>query len=99
MSNTFKINLIDLDGNRQTVSCDEDQYILDAIEEADIEVLYSCKAGACSTCVVKVTSGEVDQTDQSFLDDGQIENGYAMACVAYPQSDVDIIMGVEEELF
>ena len=99
MSTSFEINLIDLDGNRQTVSCDEDQYILDAIEDSDIEVLYSCRAGACSTCVVKVTSGQVDQTEQSFLDDHQIEKGYAMACVAYPQSDIDIIMGVEEELF
>lgn len=83
----------------QTIDIPEDEYILDIAEENAILIPSACKQGDCSTCVARLISGDVDQSEQKFLDSTEIGHGYTVTCVAYPRSDCVLETHQEQKLY
>lgn len=86
-----------LTGDILNIPCRNDQYILEAIEEAGYDHPFSSRAGADSTTVCKLISGTVEMVDQVFLTEEEILKGLILIDVALPTSDCHIITHYEEQ--
>ena len=77
--------------------CSEDQDVISAARVNGIDLPSSCCSGVCTSCASIVIKGSVDQEDAMGLNDDLREKGFALLCVAYPKSDLHILIGDEVE--
>jgi len=75
---------VKLGGKDLEVTLKAGQTILDGLLEAGATPPYSCLAGACSTCMAKVTKGGVKMEVCFAIDDDEIAEGYILACQSHP---------------
>ena len=100
MAAEFKVHMVSEEhGIDQVLSVKDDEAMLAAAEDVGLDLPYSCRAGACSSCAGKLIEGEVDQSEQAFLEPDQLEKGYILTCVAIPTSDCKVECHAEEDLF
>ena len=72
--------------------------VLDTLLEQGQEVPNSCRAGACQSCMMQVTKGNVPEQSQNGLKDSQKEKGFFLACSCEPKEDIDIQLIDTEQL-
>ena len=68
------------------VSVKRGTLILDTLIAQKIDAPYSCTSGACSTCVAKLTDGQVKMRACFALDDDEIAKGFVLVCQAVPMT-------------
>jgi len=71
-----------------TIDVAEDEYILEAAEDAGLRLPYDCRSGTCTTCMQKCLEGEMDQDLAFAISDEELEKGYRLICIGSPLSDV-----------
>lgn len=98
MADTFNVEILH-HGETHTIQVPKDKTILETALEAGIELPYSCSAGVCTTCAAKILSGNIDQSDAAGLGPDVREQGYALLCSSYPESDLKIEADQEDIVY
>ena len=100
MSHTYTIKVRDrATGKEYSVQVPADRYILHSIEQQGEELPFSCRNGACTTCAVRVMSGEIYQPEAIGLSPALRQKGYALLCVSYAHSDLEVETQDEDEVY
>lgn len=82
-----------------TVQVPADRYILETAESQGVTLPFACRNGACTTCAVKLISGEIYQPEAMGLSKPLQEQGYALLCIGYPCSDIEVETQDEDEVY
>lgn len=77
----------------------EDRYILQNAETQGVKLPFLCRNGACTTCAVRVKSGEIYQPEAMGLSSELQSRGYALLCVSYARSDLEVETQDEDEVY
>ena len=86
-------------GKQHVVEVPEDRYILQTAEQQGVELPFLCRNGACTSCAARIISGELAQPEAMGLSPKLKDKGYALLCVSYPRSDLEVETQDEDEVY
>jgi ring-1,2-phenylacetyl-CoA epoxidase subunit PaaE len=76
-----------MDGRRREFTMPmHGEVILDAAEQAGLDLPFSCRAGVCATCRAKLLGGTAEMEHNVALEEWEVEAGYILCCQARPTS-------------
>lgn len=73
-----------LDDEETTFVMDQKKSVLDAALAENLDAPYSCQGGICSSCLARLTEGEVTMRQNNILTDSELEEGLILTCQAHP---------------
>jgi len=76
---TFEVHLAQ---RNLTLTVAADQSILQALQDAGVDVPFSCSEGICGTCQTKVLEGEPDHWDMYLTPEEQEKGDTIMVCIS-----------------
>ena len=89
-----KVKII-LDGREHNINVNDDETVLDAAIEADLDPPHACRVAACCSCKAKVMQGKVEMDDDEPLTEEEKEEGFVLTCQSHPITD-DVIISYDE---
>ena len=94
LMNQIKVSLI-TEHDKRDIFVTPGMSLSCALKEAGILINAHCNGnGTCGGCRVKLLNGElaVTKQDETIFSPRQLEEGYRLACKAFPQTDCEIIL-------
>jgi ring-1,2-phenylacetyl-CoA epoxidase subunit PaaE len=73
-----------LDDEETTFVMDQKKSVLEAALAENLDAPYSCQGGICSSCLARLTEGEVTMRQNNILTDGELKEGLILTCQAHP---------------
>lgn len=74
----------------QAFGLQDNETVLDGLLRHDAKVSYSCKSGSCGSCMLQAREGTVPARAQAGLKDSWTAQGYFLACVCVPETDLTV---------
>ena len=100
MSKLHRITVRDREtGTTHQLEVPEDRYILHSVEDQGVTLPFSCRNGACTACAVRVLSGNLEQPEAMGISPELKKQGYALLCVSYARSDLEVETQDEDEVY
>jgi ferredoxin len=100
MTRSYQIKIHDrFTDTHYQVTVPEDRYILHSAENQGVKLPFACRNGACTACAVRVKSGKLYQPEAMGLSPQLQQQGYALLCVSYPLSDLEVETQDEDEVY
>lgn len=78
-----------------SVSLREGETALEGLLRSGADIPHSCRAGACQSCLLRATKGAPPAAAQVGLSEPLKAQGYFLACLAEPESDLEVDRGGE----
>jgi ferredoxin len=88
MVTTHTVEFVDIG---RSIEVPESQTILEAADDAGLDLPYQCRMGVCGVCsALQLEKGAVQQIEAMFLSGAEKDEGYVLTCVAKPRSDLKL---------
>ena len=85
-SNDGHIVTVILDDEKTTITVSENETLLEAALDADLDAPFSCQGGVCTSCMAKIIEGTAEMEKNTVLSDDELNEGLILTCQAHPTS-------------
>lgn len=100
MTATYTVKIHDrFTDTHHCVQIPDDRYILHSLEYQGVTLPFACRNGACTSCAVRIIAGDIYQPEAMGLSPQLQQEGYALLCVGYARSDLELETQDEDEVY
>ena len=100
MKKTYKVTIKNnINGEVFEEEINGDNYILHEFEKKGFKLPFACRNGCCTTCAVKIISGQLSQKEAMGISRKLKDQGYALICVSKALSDLELTTQDEDEVY
>lgn len=76
-----------LNGIKTEIDAHPDDTVLEAGQDAGLDLPFSCRGGVCATCRAKLLDGKVEMTVNYALEEWETQAGFVLTCQSHPTTE------------